>query len=392
MKSAAIISCMDNYDYNTRTKYVSQFLSQNGFDVVFIVADFDHRNKRPYRADRDDEIKYIHVPKYKKNISLKRLWSHISFGKKVGIHVSHHKYDLVYYCAPPNCAIKELGKCKKQKDFMLITEIGDMWPETMPVSPMIKRLLHVPLSFWASLRDKNLILSDCVIAECNLFKEKIIENSHASRVETIYFCKTFRGRQKDVLYKPGDVLRLCYLGSVNNIIDIELICKLLRKLSAEVEVEFHIIGDGENRNQLIEAAGSSGAVIRHYGAVYDEDKKQEIFDHCHYALNIMKDTVCVGMTMKSLDYFSYGIPMINNIGADISEMIDKFHLGFNMGEDSLSICVSQILSTSEAAYKEMCENVKNSHARYFSVDVFERKLRNILEESMKHEATTVIGT
>ena len=45
----------------------------------------------------------------------------------------------------------------------------------------------------------------------------------------------------------------------------------------------------------------------------------KIINQCHYALNIMKKDVCVGMTMKSLDYFSFGIPIVNNIEGDIKK-------------------------------------------------------------------------
>ena len=64
MKTAAIISCNDNYDYDTRTKYVRNYLEAKGYNVTFVVADFDHRNKKKYKADHTDTIKYIKVPTY----------------------------------------------------------------------------------------------------------------------------------------------------------------------------------------------------------------------------------------------------------------------------------------------------------------------------------------
>ena len=130
---AAIISCNDNYDYETRTKYVSKFLQNKGYRVVFIVADFDHRNKSRYTVKRNDNIVYIRVKEYTKNISVARIMSHIEFAKKVKEHLENNNYDLIYHCAPPNVTIKAVAKIKKQQNFKLITEIGDMWPETMPV-------------------------------------------------------------------------------------------------------------------------------------------------------------------------------------------------------------------------------------------------------------------
>lgn len=43
----------------------------------------------------------------------------------------------------------------------------------------------------------------------------------------------------------------------------------------------------------------------------------------------MKDSVCVGLTMKSIDYFQHGLPIINNIKADTTELVEEYKVGFN---------------------------------------------------------------
>ena len=102
MRTAAIISCNDNYDYDTRTKYVCKYLETKGYDVTFVVADFDHRNKKRYKASHTDTIKYIQVPTYNKNLSARRIISHFVFAHKVASYITRESFDLVYHCAPPN--------------------------------------------------------------------------------------------------------------------------------------------------------------------------------------------------------------------------------------------------------------------------------------------------
>lgn len=70
MKTVAIVSCNDNYDFETRTRYVCDFFEMKGYNVTFIIADFDHRNKVSYKVDRSDNIEYIHVRAYKKIFQL----------------------------------------------------------------------------------------------------------------------------------------------------------------------------------------------------------------------------------------------------------------------------------------------------------------------------------
>ena len=61
MKKAVIITCNDNYDYNTRTKYVEEFLKKQGFEIRHLISDFDHRSKKYYKALHEGSIDYIHV-------------------------------------------------------------------------------------------------------------------------------------------------------------------------------------------------------------------------------------------------------------------------------------------------------------------------------------------
>lgn len=72
----------------------------------------------------------------------------------------------------------------------------------------------------------------------------------------------------------------------------------------------HIIGNGEKKEQFIQEVLAVGVKVIDHKEVYDQREKQEIFDQCNYGLNVMKSSVCVGLTMKSLDYMCAGLPII----------------------------------------------------------------------------------
>lgn len=380
MKRAAIISCNDNYDYDTRTKYVSKYLEKNGYKVDFIIADFDHRNKMPYIVERDDNIIYIHVGEYDKNLSIRRIKSHIEFARGVEKYLSKQQYEVVYHCAPPNYTIKVLSKLKKKKKFKLITEIGDMWPETMPVPVQIKQVLFIPLRFWSNLRDKYLDNSDVIVAECNLFNKQLREKTGIQhRIKTIYFCKKANYVEMDIKdFNMEDRIELCYLGSINNIIDCDIIGTFINELSNRKETIVHIIGDGEKKRNLIDSIESNGGKVQFYGKVFDEEEKKKIFSKCQYALNIMKTDVNVGMTMKSLDYFAFGIPIINNIGGDIEKMVETQKIGFNINAKNIKLVVDAIEKSSLNDYMNIRNNVKRVHEKYFSIEKFNQQMKEIL--------------
>lgn len=58
---------------------------------------------------------------------------------------------------------------KKHKTSKIIFEIGDMWPETLPVSDNIKKLISPCLNIWRMLRNKYMRCADGMVFECELF-------------------------------------------------------------------------------------------------------------------------------------------------------------------------------------------------------------------------------
>ena len=309
---------------------------------------------------------------------MKRILSHFDFAKGVKNELKYHHYDLVYHCAPPNSTIRVLSNIRKNRDFKLITEIGDMWPETMPASEGIKKILFIPLSIWRLLRDKYLFNSDVIIAECNLFKKQLEKNTGLSQIRTLYFCKKENFVNKSNIFNQENRISFCYLGSINNIIDCDMIGMFVRELAIDREVLVHIIGDGEKRDELIDLIKANGGQPVFYGKVFSEESKKEIFSKCDYCLNIMKTTVNVGMTMKSLDYFSFGIPIINNIGGDIEKMVKTETIGFNINSNNIKSVVDAIKKCDSEDYEIMKKNVESVHEKYFSIEKFKMEMQKIL--------------
>lgn len=88
----------------------------------------------------------------------------------------------------------------------------------------------------------------------------------------------------------------------------------------------------------------------------------------------MKNTVVVGLTMKSMDYFEAGLPIINNIHGDTWDIIANNKLGFN--SDNLSSIIDYDIS--------LRKNVRNYFEDNFSVDAFERNIDNTLKAVYKN--------
>nr|WP_297703727.1 glycosyltransferase [uncultured Butyrivibrio sp.] len=363
-----IVDCFDTWEH--RVDLLHKVLKEEGHSVKCFLSDYRHFEK-VYRMDKKQDFIFFHAKLYKKNISMDRLISHIKLSKAIFSYIDEHSknIDLLWVLAPPNVFIRDAANIKrKHQNIKLIFDLIDLWPETMPVGK-IKTLLFP----WKDFRDKYIASADVVVTECNLYKKVLGKVLDGKRVETLYLAREDKG-YNPYLNLPEDKISLCYLGSINNIIDIDGIVKVVEAFQEKKGAVLHIVGDGEKKNELLSKVKGTGAEVVDHGKVFDRTEKQKIFDSCHYGLNMMKDTVCVGLTMKSIDYFEFGLPIINNIKGDTSEIIEKYECGIN---SDLNV-ISKINALSSEKYRNMRVQCRNFYSIALSETVFKHKIQEII--------------
>lgn len=367
----ALINCFDTY--GERVANIYEYFVSKGHEVNILISDFKHFEKVRFESEREGDIQ-IHVPTYKKNLSVARLKSHVVFAKQAIKKIEELRPQMIYVLIPPNSLVKELAKYRQQnKDIKLIYDIIDLWPETMPI-PFVKK--YFPFTMWKNLRDKNIRNSDYVITECNLYKKVLHKVLDAKKTSTVYLVRKDSGEKYE--YIPKEMLDICYLGSVNNIIDIDIICKILKQLAMEHKVNFHIIGKGENKSKLIEQVSELDLKIIDHGTVYDRKAKMDILSHCDFGLNIMKKSVCVGLTMKSIDYFEAGIPVINNIQGDTFEFVEQHGVGINL--DTKGYIDLGKVNEIKSEMSSVREKVNWLYRENFLYNVFSKRMDEIFQK------------
>ena len=240
--------------------------------------------------------------------------------------------QMVVSILPPNFLAKYLAAYKRRHpDVRLVFDIFDLWPETFPSSKM-KRLLALPFSVWSGLRDHHLAEADRVLTECHMFQERL--NLSDEQAHTVFLAAQRPEGLEDVQELNAERIELCYLGAINNIVNIPAIAALAGELSQLRPVTVHIIGEGERREELVQAIRDAGAQAEFHGAIYDEAEKHRILTRCRFGLNLMRDSVCIGLTMKSVDYWKHDLPVINNIPADSARLVEAERIGLNLAPDT----------------------------------------------------------
>ncbi|MBP3304989.1 MAG: glycosyltransferase [Oscillospiraceae bacterium] len=370
-KTAYLISCSDHYKH--RLFAVDAYLRGRGYETTYLTSDFDHTTKKVFRCEVNGCIQLPSRP-YRKNLSAARILSHRAFARDAFQYLEKlpRQPDAVVALLPPNFLAHYAKKYKKRHpQVKLVFDIFDMWPETFPSGNM-KKLLRPAFAVWAWVRDHSLDAADFITTECELFRRLL--KLDPGKSATVYLCADPLNIPKAPVRLREDRIEFCYLGSINNVVSIPDICAFIAKLTAEKPVVLHIVGIGERQQEFIDSAKAAGAEVVFYGAVFDDAKKQEIISRCHFGLNIMKSSVCVGLTMKSVEYFRHGLPIINNIPADTAELVAQKGVGLQLGED----CVQRLLKISNHDCLKMRENVNAAFKSFFETSVTARQYDALL--------------
>ncbi len=380
-KKAVLISCFNWYD--ARLKPIRELLESEYYVYVYL-SNFDHFSKSHIKVPRDD-YNYIYTLPYKRNISIKRIISHLCFSRKVYRILKRIKPDLVYALIPPNSVANACTRYKKNNTTELIIDIIDLWPESFPIAHIENSLMGL---LWRRLRSRGLIAADYIFTECEYFQKFFQRELANKEIHTLYLFKNLskaevllvnqtlaRWNSSFARRRTNNEISIAYLGSINNIIDVENICLIVNSLFKMGKIiEVHLVGGGENLDLFLNRLNVAGATVKYHGIIYEESMKIQILGLCDLAFNLMKESVQVGLTIKSIDYFSMGIPIINNIKGDTWKLVEENCIGFNYSGN-----IPEIINNIENSnLVKMKRNVLNCYNNNFTIEAFRIRIKKIL--------------
>lgn len=361
-KTAYFISSTNHYNVRTR-KFVNDYVKK-GYDAIYVTSDFDHMTKKRYNFNEYKNSMQLHVISYKKNLSISRILSHLMFSYKTFYMLLTCKPEVVYVEVPNNSLVKSSAKYKKINNAEIIVDVFDMWPESMPVKTK-NMIVNRGFDIWRNFRNKNLKFADQIWIECDYYRELLLAQKINLTMETKYL--TLENAETSIETKVSeDEIDLCYLGSINNIIDISLIEKIVSELAKNKRTRIHIIGDGERKDEFLEILKQNSIEIIDHGKVYEIDKLQEIFNQCWFGVNVLREDLAIGITMKSISYFRGGLPIINTVQGDTSRFVEECNIGINVDRHDVKSCVSRILNLTIDDLACMKNNTRNLFEQKFA--------------------------
>ena len=281
MKNIVVISNFFTESSNSRPNLSYKYFKENNYNVKVICSDFSHSKKEKEVYSENEDLIIIETKKYKKNISLKRIYSHILFAKQVVKELKKLKVDLVYLNIPPNILGYLVSKYCEKNNIKLILDVIDLWPESLPIPSKIKIILDLTVNIlWKNLRRKTLERSHFIITESNYFYN-FLNLKKFLNSKVIYLKKNQNlefENQMTSIKKNNSILKIGYLGNLGKIYDFKSLVLICKELNKSIEVQIEIIGDGEEKNNLLESLKENHIKYNFYGIIFDEDKKYEIMN------------------------------------------------------------------------------------------------------------------
>ena len=380
-KVAIVINCFPS-DYYIRTKYFIDTLKELGYNVISYTSTFDHYTKREIKVNTGQE--QIKTIGYKKNISLRRMMSHIVFAVKCYRIINKIKPQVIYVNIPPNLLLKFAAKYKrKYKNSKLICDVCDLWPESMNIKTRNK-FVTAFLEKWKLIRGKYLSDSDLVICECDYFKNTLYREARNTHFATMYMCKPKLPTVSRYSLCNKDEVNFIYIGTINKLVDIDMTEKLIKVIGDKKKVVLHIIGDGERKKEYIKRAICSGAEIHDYGIVFDEKEKNIIFEKCDWGLNLIRQDLAIGLTTKSIDYLSAGIPLVNNVKFDTEMLVEEYNSGVNVSYSNLKAKAEIVIDSN--SYGHYVTGANRLFVEHLSDECFYSSCKYEIGRMLKNES------
>lgn len=407
MKRIAIITMgvkLNNENGYTRFRFLSEYLAANGYQVDLITTSFQHWAKAQRDLQRVKEDKYafslrfIEEPGYKKNIDLRRIWSHHIAAKNLKKMLQQDgDYDLIYCEIPPNDVALVAAEFAREKGIPFVVDVNDLWPEAM------RMVLDVPvisdILFYPFLRDARKVYNLCsgVVGTSDEYAARPFKHRREDIPKiTVYVGNELsvfdRGAEDhmDEVQKPEGEFWVTYAGTIGTSYDIRtmvLAADVLKERGYD-NIHMKILGGGPLKEELEELASTLKGNVDFVGyAPYEKMaaylKKSDIL------VNSFVKKAPQSIVTKIGDYLAAGKPMINTCSSpEFRGKVETDGFGINIEAEDKIILADAILELykDEGKRARMGERARQIAQEQFDRPYAYRKILELMERLMGESA------
>ena len=383
----------------SRFRYIGDFLSDAGYQVDLITTTFQHWEKAQRDIDvikKEDykfRLKFIYEPGYRKNIDLRRIWSHHIAAKNLTKLLEQDgDYDLIYCEIPPNDVALAAAEYAKKKGIPFVPDVNDLWPEAMRMVldiPVVSDILFYPLQRDA---EKVYSLVSGIIGTSDEYRDRPLKNQKLDVPrKTVYVGNEIAEFDKGVetygpqIQKPGGEFWVSYAGTIGTSYDIRTMVLAGRELldRGMDQIKIKILGGGPLKEELENLAKEKECTNVEFVGYAPYPKMAAYLAKSDILVNSFVKKAPQSIVTKIGDYLAAGKPMINTcMSPEFRRKVETDGFGMNILPEDVKILTDAIVDLYKD--KDGCR-IMGEKARKIAEEQFDRpesykKIIELIEE------------
>ena len=389
MKKIAVITMgvkLNNEKGYTRFKFLSEFLVDAGYEVDLITTTFQHWEKAQRNISEIQKTKYkfhlkfIYEPGYKKNIDLKRVYSHRVAAKNLtALLEKEGDYDLIYCEIPPNDVALAAASYAKKKGIPFVPDVNDLWPEAMHMVldiPVVSSMIFHPLQRDA---EKVYSLVSGIVGTSDEYRDRPLKNQKLDVPKvTVYVGNEIKEFDAGVekyspeIEKEEDEFWVTYAGTIGTSYDIRTLVltgeELIRRRRLNIKIK--ILGGGPLKEELEQLAKEHHCKKVEFVGYMPYEKMAAYLAKSDIVVNSFVKKAPQSIVTKIGDYLASGHPMINTcMSPEFRKKVETDGFGVNIMPEDEEILADAIekLYENEDVREEM-----GKQARKIAEEQFDR--------------------
>jgi glycosyltransferase involved in cell wall biosynthesis len=372
-----------------RTLFLFDYLAKFGYDVTLLTSDFNHYAKKKRNVDlfrknypSYNNIEFLKLDKYEKNISLKRFLSELKYKKVVTAWVNSNiqRFDVVYVSMPEIPTILGIRNILDNYKIPLIIDVRDLRPEAFKVF-LKNEILYKILTFWMKFQaNKAYASADELIAVSREYLDRGISvNRNSVDPKVVYIGSVIEKfdegveKYKNEIYFDDEDFILIYSGTLGESYDLETILLAMEKLQKNPlrKIKLVILGQGPSEKKLRNICFLNKINNVEFIGFVDYEKMASYLSKSSVAINAIKSRASQSIINKVADYLAAGIPILSS---SLKKEMKNIIIDNNVGLNYIPEDVEGLVSSIEYLYDnpDLC-NKMGRNARLLAEDQFDRK-------------------
>lgn len=368
---------------NNRFNYLAELFTNHDLEVELVTSNFSHNKKRKredqYSQNVNYKVTFIEEPIYKKNVSLRRFYSHFIIAKNLKKYLKFRKKPNVIYCSVPSLDVAAVAATyAKKNNIKFIIDVQDLWPEAFKMVfniPVVSNVVFYPMKRKAEYIYKT---ANEIIAVSTTYANRAIEiNSKIHKGYTVFlgtdlnkFDEAFANNKYKK--KHENELWLAYVGTLGHSYDLTSVFDALEifKKNNTCDIKFIVMGDGPLKEKFEKYAKEKQINTTFTGRLpYSE--MVGLLGVCNIAVNPISKGAAQSIINKHGDYAAAGLPVINTQEClEYRHLVDEYEMGLNCNNNDPTDLAEklEILLKDNELRQKMADN-----SRRLAEEKFDRK-------------------